>query len=152
MSTMTIAQAINNAISLEMENDPNVVLLGEDVGKTGGVLGITQGLQEKFGEKRVLDTPISESGFLGAAVGAAATGLRPIVDLMFIDFIGVAMDQLFNQCARHRSIEGQDHMTMHIIRNNTWHQACGSSLYPWFIKQLDEGERKQHQHKNDAGQ
>ena len=100
MTTMTIAQAINNAIDLEMANDPTVFLLGEDIGKTGGVLGITQGLYEKFGEKRVVDTPISESGFLGAAVGAAATGLRPIVDLMFIDFIGVAMDQLFNQIGR----------------------------------------------------
>ena len=106
MSTMTVAQAINNAISLEMENDSNVILLGEDIGKTGGVLGITHGLQEKFGEKRVLDTPISESGFLGAAVGAAATGLRPIVDLMFIDFIGVAMDQLFNQAAKMRYMFG----------------------------------------------
>lgn len=106
MSTITVAQAINNAISLEMENDPNVILLGEDIGKAGGVLGITHGLQEKFGEKRVLDTPISESGFLGAAVGAAATGLRPIVDLMFIDFIGVAMDQLFNQAAKMRYMFG----------------------------------------------
>lgn len=106
MTTMTIAQAINNAIDLEMANDPTVFLLGEDIGKTGGVLGITQGLHEKFGEKRVVDTPISESGFLGAAVGAAAAGLRPIVDLMFIDFIGVAMDQLFNQAAKMRYMFG----------------------------------------------
>ena len=100
------AQAINNAIDLEMENDPNVLLLGEDVGRVGGILGITQGLQSKYGEKRVLDTPITESGFLGAAVGAAAVGLRPIVELMFIDFIGVAMDQLFNQAAKMRYMFG----------------------------------------------
>ena len=106
MNTMTIAQAINNALDLEMENDPNVLLLGEDVGRAGGILGITQGLQSKFGEKRVLDTPITESGFLGAAVGAAAAGLRPIVELMFIDFIGVAMDQLFNQAAKMRYMFG----------------------------------------------
>jgi pyruvate dehydrogenase E1 component beta subunit len=103
---MTFAQAINNAMSLEMENDPNVLMLGEDIGRTGGIIGITQGLQTKFGEKRVIDTPISEAGFLGAAVGAAATGLRPIVELMFIDFIGVAMDQLFNQAAKMRYMFG----------------------------------------------
>jgi pyruvate dehydrogenase E1 component beta subunit len=81
-------------------------MLGEDIGRTGGIIGITQGLQTKFGEKRVIDTPISEAGFLGAAVGAAATGLRPIVELMFIDFIGVAMDQLFNQAAKMRYMFG----------------------------------------------
>ena len=78
MSKMNMAQAVNNAIFLEMERDPNVLLLGEDVGAPGGVLGVTQGLYAKFGAKRVIDTPISESAFLGAGVGAAAVGLRRI--------------------------------------------------------------------------
>src|ERR1700736_5280811 len=115
---MTYAQAINEAMRLEMRRDPRVILLGEDVagGATvtgfesedawGGVLGVTKGLVQEFGRERVLDTPITEAGFIGAAVGAAATGLRPIAELMFVDFFGVCMDQIFNQGAKLRYMFG----------------------------------------------
>src|ERR671937_25157 len=116
--TLTFREAINEALAVEMQRDPDVVLMGEDVagGATvpgfeqedawGGVLGVTKGLVQKFGRERVLDTPISESGFIGAAVGAAATGLRPVAELMFVDFFGVCMDQIFNQGAKLRYMFG----------------------------------------------
>lgn len=116
--TLSFRQAINEALSQEMERDPRVVLMGEDVagGATvpgfeqddawGGVLGVTKGLVQRFGRERVLDTPISESAFIGAAVGAAATGLRPVAELMFVDFFGVCMDQIFNQGAKLRYMFG----------------------------------------------
>lgn len=116
--TLSFREAINEALSLEMERDPRVVLMGEDVagGATvpgfehddawGGVLGVTKGLVQRFGRERVLDTPISESAFIGAAVGAAATGLRPVAELMFVDFFGVCMDQIFNQGAKLRYMFG----------------------------------------------
>ena len=84
----------------------NVFIIGEDVGKFGGCFGVTQGLFDQFGEKRVRDTPISESAIVGCATGAAAAGLRPIAELMFVDFIGVALDQLFNQAAKMRFMFG----------------------------------------------
>jgi pyruvate dehydrogenase E1 component beta subunit len=135
---MNIGQAINNALSLEMENDPNVFLIGEDIGNAGGVAGITQGLQARFGEKRVLDTPISESGFLGAAIGAAVTGLRPVVELMFIDFIGVAMDQLFNQAAKMRYMFGGKVKIPLVLRAMCGAGMCAAaqhsqSLESWFM-------------------
>ena len=99
MAIKTYLQAINDAMRQEMERDENVFIIGEDVGKFGGCFGVTQGLFDTFGERRVRDTPITESAIVGAAAGAAAAGLRPIAELMFVDFIGVAMDQLFNQAA-----------------------------------------------------
>ncbi|SMC92718.1 pyruvate dehydrogenase E1 component beta subunit [Desulfocicer vacuolatum DSM 3385] len=105
MATMKLAEAINQTIVLEMERDPDVLVLGID-NCAGGVLGVTGGLKDRFGENRVLDTPISEGGYLGAAVGAAAVGCRPVVELMFVDFIGVCMDQLFNQAAKMRYMFG----------------------------------------------
>ena len=107
MATMNMSQAINSALVSEMERDPNVFCLGEDiVPDPGGVFGVTEGLQSRFGKNRVRDTPISESAFVGASVGAALAGLRPVVELMFVDFIGVAMDQLFNQAAKMRYMFG----------------------------------------------
>ena len=115
---LTYAQAVNEAIRLEMRRDPRVILMGEDVagGATvtgfdtedawGGVLGVTKGLVHEFGRNRVRDTPITEAGFIGAAVGAAATGLRPIAELMFVDFFGVCMDQIYNQGAKLRYMFG----------------------------------------------
>src|SRR6266487_884092 len=126
--SLTFGQAINEALRLEMERDPSVVLMGEDVagGATvpgfeeedawGGVLGVTKGLVHQFGRQRVLDTPISESGFIGAAVGAAATGLRPVAELMFVDFFGVCMDQIFNQGAKLRYMFGGKARVPMVIR------------------------------------
>lgn len=97
MQKMTYTQALNLAIREEMERNDRVVLFGEDIGKPGGAFKVTQGLWERFGSERVLDTPISETGFFGMAVGAALTGLRPVVEILYMDFCAVAMDQLINQ-------------------------------------------------------
>ncbi|TRM96184.1 alpha-ketoacid dehydrogenase subunit beta [Sulfolobus sp. B1] len=103
---ITFTEAINEALRQEMERDPSVVLIGEDIGVYGGAFGVTKGLVEKFGTDRVIDTPISEAGYIGAAVGAALAGLRPVVELMFVDFFGVAMDQIYNQMAKLRYMSG----------------------------------------------
>ncbi|ULT58927.1 alpha-ketoacid dehydrogenase subunit beta [Neobacillus drentensis] len=97
---LTGNKALAEAIAQEMERDSGVFVLGEDVGKYGGIFGATQGLIEKFGDRRVLDTPISETAFIGAAIGAAAEGMRPVVELMFVDFFGVCMDQIYNHMAK----------------------------------------------------
>ena len=98
--------AISEAIAQEMERDSRVFYMGEDVCAYNGIFGITQGLCGKFGPERVRDTPISEAGFIGAAVGAAAVGMRPIVELMFVDFLGVAFDQIFNHMAKNHYMSG----------------------------------------------
>src|SRR5690554_5998080 len=102
MSTreLTYAQALNAALGEEMAADADVIVLGEDIGLHGGVFRVTSGLLDRFGPDRILDTPISEAGFLGTAVGAAMTGLRPVVEIMFTDFSMVAMDQIVNQAAK----------------------------------------------------
>jgi pyruvate/2-oxoglutarate/acetoin dehydrogenase E1 component len=116
--TLTYAEAINEALRTAMRQDPDVILMGEDVAggagvdhlvddeAWGGALGVTKGLVQEFGRSRVLDTPITEAGFIGAAVGAAATGLRPVAELMFVDFFGVCMDQIFDQGAKLRYMFG----------------------------------------------
>jgi len=97
---LTTARAISEGIAQEMERDPGVVVLGEDVGAYGGIFGATGGLLEQFGPDRVLDTPISETAFIGLGIGAAVEGMRPIVELMFADFFGVCMDQIYNHMAK----------------------------------------------------
>ncbi|MGH7896805.1 MAG: alpha-ketoacid dehydrogenase subunit beta, partial [Candidatus Binatia bacterium] len=115
---LTFVQALNEALVQAMEADPTVIVLGEDVAggggrkaqgiedAWGGIMGVTRGLIGRFGPERVIDTPISENGFMGMAVGAAATGLRPVVELMFNDFIGVCFDPLLNQAAKLRYMFG----------------------------------------------
>ncbi len=97
---LTTAKAISEAIAQEMERDPSVFVMGEDIGVYGGIFGATEGLLAKFGPERVMDTPISETGFIGAATGAALSGMRPIVELMFVDFMGVCLDQIYNHMAK----------------------------------------------------
>jgi pyruvate dehydrogenase E1 component beta subunit len=139
-------QAINEALAQEMERDPMVVIMGEDVAggqgtdgeeeAWGGVLGVTKGLYKRFGN-RVMDTPITESAFIGAAVGAATAGLRPVAELMFIDFMGVCFDQIYNQAAKFRYMFGGKAETPVVIRTMygagfraaAQHSQC---LYPIF--------------------
>jgi acetoin:2,6-dichlorophenolindophenol oxidoreductase subunit beta len=122
---ITYREAINEALAQEMERDPSVIVMGEDnaggegspgeMDAWGGVLGVTKGLYGKF-PGRVLDTPISESAFIGAAIGAATGGLRPVAELMFIDFMGVCFDQIFNQAAKFRYMFGGKAVTPVVIR------------------------------------
>src|SRR5215216_4447197 len=146
--TISYREAINEALAQEMERDPSVVVMGEDnaggasVGSPGeedawgGVLGVTKGLYGRF-PGRVLDTPISESAFIGAAIGAATRGLRPVAELMFIDFMGVCFDQIFNQAAKFRYMFGGKAVTPVVVRcmigggfrAASQHSQC---LYPLF--------------------
>lgn len=104
--TINFAGAIREALAEELERDSNVFVMGEDVGAFGGVFGVTSGLLERFGAKRVIDTPIAETFIVGGAVGAAITGLRPVVELQFADFVGVAMDELYLKAAAWRYMHG----------------------------------------------
>jgi pyruvate dehydrogenase E1 component beta subunit len=113
---LRMRQAIVAAIADEMAADPSVVLLGEDVGAAGGVFKTSEGLLERFGPVRVRDTPISEMGFLGAAVGAAAAGLRPVVEIMFAEFMGVALDQLVTEAAKLRYLSRGDYTAPLVVR------------------------------------
>ena len=106
MTMMTYAEGIREGMSIRMRENPNVVLFGEDVGAFGGCFGVSAGMLAEFGPERVRDTPISEGAIIGCAVCAAATGLRPIAELMFCDFLTVGMDQLVNQAAKMRYMFG----------------------------------------------
>jgi len=103
MANLTLVGAINLALTQEMEADDRVIILGEDVGKNGGVFRVTENLQERFGEHRVVDTPLAESGIIGAAVGLAMADLRPVPEIQFEGFLGPAYDQLTNHAARYRT-------------------------------------------------
>lgn len=126
MSKKSFRQAVNEALRQEMERDPTVILMGEDIAggmgapgeddAWGGPLGVTKGLMPIFGRDRVLDTPISEGAFIGAAAGAAATGLRPVAELMFIDFLGVCLDQIYNQAGKFRYMFGGKAVTPLVVR------------------------------------
>ena len=106
MRKTTYIQAVNEAMRDEMRRDERVFLIGEDIGHYGGLFRVTRNIMEEFGERRVIDTPISEQGFVGMAVGAAMTGLRPIVELMYMDFYMVCADQIFNQAAKMHYMTG----------------------------------------------
>jgi pyruvate/2-oxoglutarate/acetoin dehydrogenase E1 component len=103
---LTMARAAREAVAEEMERDPSVFMIGEDIAKFGGVFGTAEGLAEKFGTERVIDTPISETGFIGMATGAAMYGMRPIVELAYVDFIGVCFNQIYNYAAKTHYMSG----------------------------------------------
>jgi len=137
MSVITYAQAIRDAMSEEMRRDENVFLMGEDVGIYGGAFGVSVGMVQEFGEERVRDTPISEAAIVGAAAGAAVTGMRPIAEIMFSDFMTIAMDQLVNQAAKMRYMFGGKAKVPMVIRtaggSGTGAAAQHSqSLEAWF--------------------
>lgn len=116
---MTVSRAISEAIAHEMRTDPKVFVMGEDIGKYGGIFGATMGLLAEFGEERVRDTPISETGFIGAGVGAAMSGMRPIVELMFVDFFGVCMDSIYNLAAKNIYFSGGNYKVPMVIMTAT---------------------------------
>ncbi len=111
---LTIARAISEAIGQEMAADPAVLVMGEDIAKLGGVFGTTTGLLDRFGAARVRDTPISETAFIGTAVGLAAAGMKPVVELMFVDFFGVCMDAIYNLAAKQCYFSG-GHVTCPMV-------------------------------------
>ena len=127
MKELSMSHAIRETMHEEMLRDDNVVLIGEDVGKKGGSFGLSKGLIDEFGSERVIDTPISEAGFIGMGAGAAMRGLRPIVELMFMDFIGVCMDQVMNQTAKWRYMTGGQVKVPMVIRTTaaTGRRAAG---------------------------
>lgn len=103
---LTMAQAVSEAIGQEIERNPDVFVMGEDIGKYGGIFGATGGLLARHGKDRIMDTPISETAFIGTAIGAAAEGMRPIAELMFVDFFGVCMDMIYNHMAKNIYMAG----------------------------------------------
>jgi len=118
MREITLSQAVNEAISEELRRDPTIFLMGEDVAEAGTPFKVLSGLVEEFGPERIIDTPISEPGFMGLAVGAAMTGSRPIVDLMFGDFLFLIMDQLCNQAAKTHYMSGGKLNVPLVVRTN----------------------------------
>jgi acetoin:2,6-dichlorophenolindophenol oxidoreductase subunit beta len=134
---LTLGEAIREAIAEEMRRDPRVVLMGEDVAEAGTVFKVLTGLAAEFGTDRVIDTPISEAGFTGLAVGAAMTGLRPVVDIMFGDFIALVMDQMANQAAKVHYMSGGRWKVPLVMRTTlgaTRRSAAqhSQSLHAWF--------------------
>ena len=134
---LTLGDAVREALAEELRRDPTVLILGEDVAEAGSVFKVLTGLVEEFGPERVLDTPISEPGFTGIAVGAAMTGLRPVVDIMFGDFVGLAMDQMVNQAAKIHYMSGgkwKVPMVMRTTMGATRRSGAqhSQSLHAWF--------------------
>ena len=147
MPRKSYRQALNEALHHEMGRDPRVIVLGEDItggagasgeqDAWGGAFGVTKGLLAAYGRERVLDTPITESAFVGAAAGAAMTGLRPVAEIMFVDFLGVCFDQIFNQAAKFRYMFGGKAVTPLVIRTTFGAGTRSASqhsqaLYPIF--------------------
>lgn len=124
MKEIRYIRAITEALREEMARDEAVFVIGEDVGLSGGAFSATRGLLEEFGEKRVKDTPLSESAIAGLALGAATQGLRPVVEIMYMDFLTVCMDQIVNQLAKARYMFGGQHQVAVVIRT-----PCGGGLY-----------------------
>lgn len=116
---LPVSRAMSEAIAEEMRADPSVFVMGEDIGTYGGIFGATGGLLDEFGEARVRDTPISETGFISAGVGAAMSGMRPIVELMFVDFFGVCMDAIYNLAAKNTYFSGGNYKVPMVIMTAT---------------------------------
>jgi len=116
---LTIARAMAEAMQQEMQRDPSVFVMGEDIAGFGGIFGNTRGLFEEFGKERVRDTPISETGFISAAVGAAMDGMRPVVELMFVDFFGVCFDAIYNQMAKNTYFAGANASVPMVLMTST---------------------------------
>lgn len=116
MPVYNIIQAVNDALRIEMRKNPNIVILGEDVGNFGGVFRATSGLQEEFGKDRVMDTPLAEAGIIGSAIGMALYGLRPVAEIQFSDFIYPAFDQIVNELAKFRYRSGGEYPAPMVIR------------------------------------
>ncbi len=139
MRQITYCQALNEALDQRMAVDNTVVLLGEDIGQFGGVFQVTAGLMEKYGKDRVVDVPIAEAGFVGAGVGAALTGMRPVVEIMFMDFTTVCMDMIVNQMAKmHYMFGGRGKVPM-VLRTNIGAgrgtaAQHSQSLQSWFMQ------------------
>lgn len=138
MRELTYREALNEALREEMQRDERVFLFGEDIGIYGGANGVTKGLMDEFGEKRVMDTPISEAVITGAAAGAALVGTRPVAEIMFVDFLALAMDQLVNQAAKMRYMFGGKARVPMVIRtqggaHRSWAAQHGQSLEAWFM-------------------
>jgi pyruvate dehydrogenase E1 component beta subunit len=138
MREISYADALNEALKICMKEDEHVVLMGEDIGVYGGIFQVTKGLLDEFGPERVMDTPISEAGFVGAGVGAALTGMRPVVEIMFIDFTTVCMDMIVNQMAKmHYMFGGRGKIPM-VLRVNIGAgrgtaAQHSQSLHAWFM-------------------
>ena len=134
---LTYAQALNEALREEMVRDQSVVLLGEDIGEYGGIFTVTRGLLEDFGRERVIDTPISEGAIVGSALGLALTGYRPVVEIMFVDFVFVASDQLFNHVGKACYISGGQRAVPLVVRTQqgsgggkgAQHSQCLEALF-----------------------
>ena len=134
---LTLGEAVREAIAEELRRDPRVFIMGEDVAEAGTAFKVLSGLVQEFGPERVLDTPISEAGFTGIGVGAAMTGMRPVVDIMFGDFIGLTMDQMANQAAKIHYMSGgkwKCPMVMRTTLGATRRSAAqhSQSLHAWF--------------------
>lgn len=135
---LTYLEAVREALTLEMRRDPDVFLLGEDIGVYGGAFGVTRGMLEEFGPERIRDTPISEAAIAGAATGAALMGMRPVMEIMFMDFLTISMNQLVNQAAKIRFMFGGKASIPMVVRapagSGTGAAAQHSqSLEAWFV-------------------
>ena len=134
---LTLGEAVREALAEELRRDPTVLVMGEDVAEAGTAFKVLSGLVQEFGPERVLDTPISEAGFTGIGVGAAMTGLRPVVDIMFGDFVGIIMDQMMNQAAKVHYMSGGKWKVPMVLRTTlgaTRRSAAqhSQSLHAWF--------------------
>ena len=138
MRELTYWQALQEALREAMQRDPSVFLMGEDIGEYGGAFGVTRGLLAEFGQERVRCTPISEATIVGAATGAALTGMRPVVEIMFMDFLTLAMDQLANHAAKFRYMYGSQAQVPLVVRTPAGGGRCygathSQSLEAWFL-------------------